>query len=151
MNLLEKIEADLTTAMKARNEQTVSTLRMLRSSIKNAVIAARTTAKTELDDLDIQKVVKAEVKKLRDALIDFTAAARQDLIDKTNAELEILKNYMPAELSMEELEEKVSSWIKELKEAGEVEFGQAMKYVNERLKGAADGKAISEAVKKYLT
>jgi uncharacterized protein YqeY len=151
MKLIQRIEEDLKSAMKAHQVQTVSTLRMLQSAIKNAVIAARTTAKQELDDADIEQVVKSEVKKLKDALEDFRTAARQDLIDKTNEELEVLAGYLPKQLDSEVLEKIVADTIAELKTAGEIDFGKAMKAITAKVKGAADGKQISELVKKALS
>lgn len=150
MTLRERIEADLTTAMKAHDVNTVSTLRMLQSAVKNAVIAARTSAKQDLDDADIQQVVRSEAKKLRDALEDFSKAARQDLVDRANEELTVLQSYLPTQLDMAELEAKVSETIAELRTEGSVEFGKAMKVVSERLKGLADGKVIADAVKRAL-
>lgn len=150
MTLRERIEADLTSAMKAHQVNTVSTLRMLQSAIKNAVIAARTSAKQELDDADVEQVIRSEAKKLRDALEDFSKAARQDLIDRANEELTVLQGYLPKQLDAETLEAKVREIVAELREQGEVEFGKAMKAVNDKIKGLADGKAISEAVKRAL-
>ena len=150
MTLKERIESDLTTAMKAHEVNTVSTLRMLQSAVKNAVIAARTSAKQELDDADIQQVVRSEAKKLRDALEDFSKAARQDLVDRANEELKVLQSYLPTQLDATALEAKVSETISELRAEGSVEFGKAMKAVSERLKGLADGKAVADAVKRAL-
>ena len=150
MTLKERIESDLTTAMKAHEVNTVSTLRMLQSAVKNAVIAARTSAKQELDDADIQQVVRSEAKKLRDALEDFSKAARQDLVDRANEELKVLQSYLPTQLDAAALEAKVTETIAELRAEGSVEFGKAMKVVSERLKGLADGKAVADAVKRAL-
>ena len=150
MTLRERIEADLTTAMKAHEVNTVSTLRMLQSAVKNAVIAARTSAKQELDDADIQQVVRSEAKKLRDALEDFSKAARQDLVDRANEELKVLQSYLPTQLDAAALEAKVTETIAELRAEGSVEFGKAMKVASERLKGLADGKAVADAVKRAL-
>lgn len=151
MSLIKKIEEDLKSAMKAHEVQTVSTLRMLQSSVKNAAIAARTSAQQELNEADIEKVVKGEVKKLKDALVDFEKAARQDLIDKTNEELKILSAYLPEQLSGAELQKIVDDTIAEIKAAGEIDFGKAMKEITAKVKGAADGKEISELVKKSLS
>lgn len=151
MSLIKKIEDDLKSAMKAHEVQTVSTLRMLQSAIKNATIAARTSAQQELNEADIEKVVKSEVKKLKDALVDFEKAARQDLIDKTNEELSILSAYLPKQLSREQLEKIVDDTIAEIKAVGEIDFGKAMKEITAKVKGAADGKEISELVKKSLS
>lgn len=150
MSLIALIEEDLKGAMKAHNVQTVSTLRMLQSAVKNAAIAARTSAKQELDDVEIEKVVKSEVKKLKDALEDFTKAARQDLVDKTNEELEVLAKYLPEQLDPAALEKIVTETLDEVKAQGEVDFGKAMKAITAKVKGAADGKQISELVKKAL-
>lgn len=150
MSLLKRIEQDLVHSMKAHDVQTVSTLRMLQASVKNAMIAARTSAKQELDDADIEQVVKSEVKKLKDSLVDFTKASRQDLIDKANQEVEVLQRYLPEQLSIEVVQQIASETIEELKEAGDVDFGKAMKGITAKLKGAADGKVVADIVKKLL-
>lgn len=150
MSLLKRIEQDLVHSMKAHDVQTVSTLRMLQASVKNAMIAARTSAKQELDDADIEQVVKSEVKKLKDSLVDFTKASRQDLIDKANQEVEVLQRYLPEQLNIEAVQQIASETIEELKEAGDVNFGKAMKSITAKLKGAADGKVVADIVKKLL-
>jgi uncharacterized protein len=150
-NLLEKIENDFRTAMKAHDAGRVSTLRMLIAAVKNAAIAARTSAKQTLDDADVQGVVKQEVKKIKDALVDFSKAARHDLVKASEDEVKILQEYLPAAMSDEELQTIVGNKVKELAAAGQTEFGKVMKAVMEEIKGRADGQSVTDAVKKFLS
>ncbi len=149
--LLEKIENDFREAMKAHNAAKVSTLRMLMSSIKNAAIAARTSAKQSLDDDDVQGVVKQEIKKIKDAVIDFSKAARTDLVESAEAELKILADYVPPMMSAEELANFVESKVEKLVSEGQKEFGKVMGAVMKEVKGRAEGNAVTDAVKKALS
>lgn len=146
--LIEKIEEDLKTSLKAHKAARVSTLRMLMASVKNAAIAARTSAKQSLEDDDVEKVIRSEVKKLNDSLVDFTKAARIDLMEAAQAEVEILKSYLPAEISVEELEAKVMETASRLHKEGVKEFGKIMSAVMKEVK--ADGNRVSAAVKAAL-
>lgn len=148
--LVDQIEQDLISAMKAHEATRVSILRTLRAAIKNAAIAARTSAKAELDDADVEGVIRGEVKRLRDSLTDFVKAARQDLIDAANNELRVLQEYLPQELSPEEVTKIIKSTMADLKSQGVVEFGKIMGAVVKAIGGRADGKVVAEAVKKEL-
>ncbi len=148
--LLEKIEHDFKDAMKAHDAAKVSTLRMLMSSVKNAAIAARTSAKQSLDDDDVQNVVRQEVKKIKDSLVDFTKAARTDLVESAEAELKILASYVPPMMSTEELANTVEAEVERLYKEGTKEFGKVMGAVMKNIKGRAEGNAVTEAVKKAL-
>lgn len=150
MQLVERLEKDLVTAMKAHEATRVSILRTLRAAIKNAAIAARTSAKAELEDADVEGVIRTEVKRLRDSLTDFTKAARQDLIDAANTELATLQEYLPKELSPEEMITTVRATIADMKARGVIEFGKIMGAVVKAIGGRADGRAVAEAVKKEL-
>jgi uncharacterized protein YqeY len=150
-NLLEKIETDFRTALKAHEAGRVSTLRLLLAAVKNAAIAARTSAKQSLDDADVEGVIRQEVKKLKDSLVDFSKAARQDLSDAAEAELKILQDYLPQGLNDEEVKAIVVRKIAELKAEGEKEFGKVMKAVQEEIKGRADGQSVAQAIKEKLS
>lgn len=154
MSLKERIESETAAALKARNQAAVSTLRMLRAAIKNAEIEKR----EPLDDAGVIEVIGREVKKLRDALESFVAGARQDLADKTGAEITALEAYLPARLSEEELREIIRTAIATTGAAAAqdpgsgpgVSFGKVMSVVSKETKGRADGSAVSALVKEML-
>ena len=105
MQLYQQIKDDLKTAMKGKDMRTLDVLRLLSSSIQKKAIEA----KEDLDDAQVMAVIKSDVKKLQDALKDFTTAAREDLVETTKEEIEVLKKYLPAEMSDEDLEGKVKT------------------------------------------
>lgn len=150
MTLLERLEKDLTDSLKAHDAARVSILRVLMASIKNAAIAARTSAKQALDDADVEGVVRSEAKKLKDAMEDFAKAARHDLVKSSEAELKILSEYLPAQMSVSELDDLVVAKVKELYDQGTKEFGKVMGAVVKEVRGRADGNAVSAAVKNAL-
>lgn len=148
LTLLDKIEDDLRSALKAHAAARVSTLRMLMASVKNAAIAARTSAKKVLDDDDVQNVVRQETKKIKDAMVDFSAAARADLMQSAEAELKVLASYLPEALSPADLQRIVDAVV-EAAAAGQ-QFGEVMKAVMKEVKGRADGQTVAAAVKEAL-
>ena len=148
--LRERIEEDFRQAMKAHDAGRVSVLRLLRSAIVNAVIAARTSVKQSLDDADVENVIRQEAKKLKDALQDFTKAARHDLVVATQDELAVLQSYLPSELGAAELEVMVSNVAEQVKKSGVADFGRIMGAVMREVKGRADGETVAEAVRRAL-
>ena len=146
--LFEKIEEDLTKSMKAHDAARLSTLRVLMASVKNAAIAARTSAKKVLDDADVQGVVRQETKKIKDALIDFSKAARMDLVKSAEAELKILSEYLPEAMSPDELKKIVANVVDTADSVKE--FGKIMGQVMKEVKGRADGESVAAAVKEAL-
>lgn len=138
MNLYEKITQDMREAMKGKDVQTLSTLRMLLASLKNKAIEAR----RELEDADVVAVVRSDMKKLEDGLESFVAGERQDLADKARAELEILKGYLPPEMSDEDLEKAIKNVIDELEDGSASDMGKAMGKVMQELKGQVDGNRV---------
>jgi uncharacterized protein YqeY len=148
--LLERIEDDFRQAMKAHDAGRLSVLRQLRAAVTNAAIAARTSAQASLDEAAVETVLRQEVKKLKDALGDFTKAARHDLISATEAELKILQSYLPQDLQPSELKAIVDAVVDKLKADGVVEFGRAMGTVMREVKGRADGDTVGAAVRQAL-
>jgi uncharacterized protein YqeY len=146
MTLTEQIKADLVAAMKARQPQVLDVLRMLSTSMKNKAI----DLKHELDDAEVIAVLKSDLKKLQDALADFTTAARKDLIAKTQEEIAIIKKYLPPEMSAEELEEKVRAKLAELGIKEPKDIGKAIGAVMADLKGLADGARVKALIEKIL-
>lgn len=143
MSLKETIVQAQTTAMKERNTDALSTLRMLTAAIKNEEIAAGET----LSDDAVQDVVRRQVKQLKDARQEFESAGRTDLLASQDKEISLLETYLPAQLSEDEVRQKVQSL---LSEAGEVAMGEAMGIVMKELKGIADGGVVRSAVSDFL-
>lgn len=145
--LTEKIRADLTAAMKAQEKERLSTIRMLQSAIKNEQI----NAGHELSDEEAMSVIRKAVKQRQDSIEQYTAAGRIELADKERAEMELLKTYLPAELSEAELESGLREIIASTGAQSKKDLGKVMKEATARFKGRADGKKIQEIVSRLLT
>ncbi|PJE76074.1 aspartyl-tRNA amidotransferase [Candidatus Uhrbacteria bacterium CG10_big_fil_rev_8_21_14_0_10_48_11] len=148
--LLERIEKDFITAMKAHEAERVSILRTLRAALQNAAIAARTSAAKAIDDAAVEAVIRQEVKRLRDALTDFTKAAREDLAGAAKREIEVLSTYLPQAIDSAEVQRRVKAVVATLRTEGVSDVGSVMKAVMADLKGAADGTEVSTAVRNAL-
>lgn len=147
--LSKRIEEELKVAMKTGETLTVSTLRMAQSAIKNKEIQLL-KKEAGLSDEEIVDVLKSEVKKRRDAIEEYTKAGRAELAEKERTEMEILRAYLPAEISDAELERILKEGIREVSAAGEKDFPKVMKVSMPILKGKASGDRISIALKKLL-
>ena len=145
MTLKQKIEEAIVTALKAHQELMVSTLRMLMAGIKNAEIAKQ----KELTDEEVIEVIQKEAKNRRESIGAFKEGGREDLVAKETKELEILSQYLPAQMSQEDLEKIVAEVVDQLK-AKPADFGKVMGAVMARVKGKADGGLVAELVKKSL-
>ena len=144
--LTEKIRADLTAAMKAQEKERLSTLRMLQSAIKNEQI----NSGHELSDEEAMVVIRKAVKQRQDSIEQYTNAGRTELADKEKSEMELLKTYLPAEMSDEELESGLREIIASTGAQSKKDMGKVMKEATARFKGRADGKKIQEAVGRLL-
>jgi len=144
--LTEQIRADLTAAMKAQEKERLSVIRMLQSAIKNEQI----NAGHELSDEEAMSVIRKAVKQRQDSIEQYTSAGRTELADKERAEMEILKTYLPAELSEEELESGLREIIASTGAQSKKDLGKVMKEATARYKGRADGKRIQEIVGRLL-
>jgi len=147
MSLRSDIENRYVQAMKAKDADAVSTFRMLRAALKNAEIDRQIK---ELDDAQTLEIVGREVKKLKDALADFEKAGRQDLMARTGAEVALLTQFLPAQLSDGEVAAAVAQKATALGLSGEAAYGRLMGEVMKELKGKADGAAVGKAVKEFL-
>ena len=145
-NLTEQIRADLTAAMKAQEKDRLSTIRMLQSAIKNEQI----NAGHELSDEEAMAVIRKAVKQRQDSIEQYTNAGRTELADKERAEMDLLKGYLPAELSEEELESGLREIIASTGALSKKDLGKVMKEATARFKGRADGKKIQEIVSRLL-
>ena len=147
MSLLETIEADLIAAQKDRDQERVSTLRMLSAALKNKRIDLR----KDLEEADVLAVIKSQIKQLKDSLASFEQGERNDLAEKAKAELEILDKYMPESMSAEDLEVLVKGVIEEVGAAGKSDMGKVMGAAMKKVAGQADGNDVKEAVNKLLS
>lgn len=143
MSLQDTLNNHLKEAMRSRDEISLGTLRMLKSSIKNKAIELK---QDELADEEILVVIKKEVKKREDAMESFAKAGRDELAEKEKAEAEILQKYLPAMMS----EEDISKIVDEVIASAENNFGAVMKAVMTKTKGQADGKMVQKLVKQKL-
>ena len=148
MSLSKQIVTDLTAAMKAQDAARTSTLRMVKAAMMNRQIEKG----TELDDDDMQKLLRSLVKQRRDSIEQYEKAGRQELVDKEAAEIAVIETYLPAAASREEIEQAVMAAIAETGASSMKDMGGVMKAVQAALAGKnADGRTISEVVKSKLT
>ena len=146
--LEEKISQDYIQAMKSKDALKSSTLNFLRAQLKNVRIDNRLE---RLEDLDVISVIKKQIKQRQDSIEQYKMGGRQDLVDKETQELEILKTYLPKELSEPELQSIVINVIKENQATSIKDMGKVMKIVLEKTAGCADNKVVSDIVKKNLS
>ena len=147
-DLKQQISTDLTTAMKARDKVTSSTLRMVMTAIQNAQVAG--DAAKELTDDEVLAVITKEGKKRRDAIAEYDKAGRAELAAAEQAELEVLEAYLPQQLSDAELESLVAQAVAEAGVTEKSQMGQAMKAAQAKVAGRAEGGRVAAAVKKHL-
>ncbi|MEK7655774.1 MAG: GatB/YqeY domain-containing protein [Patescibacteria group bacterium] len=145
MLLYERIEQDLVQAMKAKDELTLSALRLVRSSLKNKQIELQHA----LSDEESEAVIRSMVKQYRDALSDFTKAGRDDLASRQRLEIGVLSKYLPAALSDEEVEAVAKRVIEEDK-ATSADIGKVMGRVMKELGGRVDGNTVRAIVQRLL-
>ena len=148
MTLKEKIAHDYNEALKARDERRLSALRLLRTETKKREVAGQ---KRELSDTEIMEAISTLVKQRRESIRLFGEGGRQDLVEKEEAELQVLLSYLPQALTSTEIEEHIAQVIQATQAAGPKDHGKVMKAVMARVAGRADGKAVSELVKQTLS
>lgn len=144
MGLIAKLQEDLKTALKSGASDVAGTIRMLQAAIQNEHIAKGKDK--ELTEEDIMGVLRKEAKKRRESLDIFTTAGRLDLAQKEEKELALIKGYLPAELSDDEID----AIVGEVKAAGGSDFGKVMGAVMAKVAGRAESGRVSAAVKKAL-
>ena len=144
--LQERIQQDLTTAMRERDEARKSALRMLLAAIKNAQIEAR----HPLDDAAVLAVLQKDVKQHRESATEFQKGNRPDLVAKEEEALAILQQYLPAQATPEELEAAARKVVAETGAAGPRDIGKVMPVLTKQFAGRADGRQLSEIVRALL-
>jgi uncharacterized protein len=150
MSLVDQIQKDITTAMKARDEQRLSTLRMVKTALKNREIEKM----APLDEKESQAVLATLIKQRKESVEQFTKGGRQEMADKEAAEIVLIETYLPKAASEAEITAGVKAVIAEMGSPTMKEMGTVMKNAMARFAGAGmrvDGKMVSEAVKRDLT
>ena len=148
MSLRERIEKDFTDALKARDERKLSALRLFKTDLKKREVSGQ---KKELTDAEAMEVLSSLAKQRRESIRLFQEGHRQDLVEKEEAELNILLTYLPKPLSSSELEGLIDQAVAETQATGPKDQGKVMKAVMGKVTGRADGKAVSEIVKQKLS
>ena len=148
MGLKEKLQADLTDAIRSRNEVVSGTVRMLLAAITNEEVAGK--AAKVLTDAEIITVLSREAKKRREAVEAYTQAKRDDLASKEKAEAAVIANYLPEQLSEDEIKKLIQAAIVETGAAGAAGMGLVMKVLQPKIAGKADGGLVSGLVKAAL-
>jgi len=146
MSLKEILQQDWKDALKAKNKFKANTISMA----KAAILQAEKSGTSVIDDDDIVQILSREVKQRREALEEFEKANRQDLVDKTKDEIEILLEYLPKQLSKDEIMEIIRQVTVDEGANSIKDMGRVMSAVVSKTKGRADGKLVSQLVKEYL-
>ncbi|WP_337019803.1 GatB/YqeY domain-containing protein [Oceanobacillus massiliensis] len=147
MTLLDRLNQDMKQAMKNKDKETLSVIRMVKASIQNESIKL---GKDELSEDEDLTILSREVKQRKDSLQEFKSAGREDLAEKLENELVILEKYLPEQLSDEELMSIIQSTIQEVNAASMKDMGKVMGAVMPKVKGRADGSQIKKAVQQQL-
>ena len=150
MSLIEQIQKDITAAMKAREEQRLSTLRMVKTALKNREIEKM----APLDDKESQQILSTLIKQRKESVEQFTKGGRQEMADKEAAEIVLIEAYLPKAAGEEEIVAGVKATIAEMGSPTMKEMGAVMKAAMARFAAAGlrvDGKLVSETVKKELS
>ena len=146
MSLIETLRKDMFSASKEGNTEKADILKMAMASIKNAQLASE----EELSDADMEKILRKEVKKVQDSITQFTQMGRNDLAEREKHQLEVLEQYLPKQMSEEDVEKVVKAKVEELKPEGMRDMGKVMGAVMKEIGGNADGNVVREMVQKYL-
>lgn len=144
--LKEKLMDDLKESMKNKDTVRKNTIQMVRA----AILQIEKDKGIQVDDNKIIDIIAKEVKTKKDALNDFERAERQDLIDLTNREIEVLQEYLPKQLSREEVKEEVEKIISEIGATSMKDMGAIMKEAKAKMGASAEGKTINEVAKEIM-
>ena len=147
MGLEERLVEEMKEAMKANDKLRLSTIRMIRSALKNREIELR----KKLEDEDIIRVIQGMVRKGEESVEQFQAGGRGDLVEKEKKEIEILRTFLPQPIGQEELLKIIDETIQEAQATSLKDLGKVMKSVMPKLGGKADGKLINQLVKERLS
>lgn len=146
MSLLETLRKDMFSAVKEGNTEKADILKMAMAAVKNVEIEKG----EELEDSEVEKVLSKEVKKVQDSIAQFTTMARQDLVDRETKQLEVLQEYLPEQMSEEEIKKVVEAKIGETGAEGMKDFGKVIGAVMKEISGNADGSVVKDIVQSLL-
>jgi hypothetical protein len=146
MSLLETLRKDMFSATKDGNTTKADIIKMAIAAIKNAEIEKGEV----LDDKETVKVLRKEVKKIQDSIAQFTTMGRQDLVDRETKQLEVLQEYLPKQMSEEEIKKVVKAKIVELEAEGMKDFGKVMGVVMKELAEQAEGGIVKDIIESLL-
>ena len=147
MTLQERLTEDFKAAMKAHDEVKKNTLSFARAAIKQVEVDTR----KEVEDADVLAILKKQVKMRKDALADFEKAGRTDLLDSYKAEIAILEEYLPEQMSEDDIRKLVQETAAEVGvEGGKQNMGKLMKSVMPKVKGLADGNTVRKIIEEFL-
>ncbi|OZU89927.1 hypothetical protein CIL03_01955 [Virgibacillus indicus] len=147
MTLTEQLNQDMKEAMKKKDKERLSVIRMVKASLQNESIKLGKDTLSEDEELTI---LSREVKQRNDSLQEFKSAGRADLVEKLETEINILQEYMPKQLSNDELEAIVQTTIQEVNATSKKDMGLVMGAIMPKVKGKADGSQINRLVQKHL-
>lgn len=148
LTLLDKLNEDMKQAMRDKEKEKLSVIRMLKAALQNEAIHQGVKDLTPDDEVT---VISRELKQRRDSLAEFDKAGRNDLSDKVRSEIVIVEDYAPKQLTPEELENIVKATIEKVGASSKADFGKVMSAIMPKVKGKADGGAVNQFVKKYLS
>ena len=147
MSLKTQLTEDMKTAMRAKDQVSLSTIRLINAAIKQFEVDER----TEADDAKVISILTKMVKQRKDSAKIYTEAGRQDLADKENAEIEILNRYLPQMMPAEEIKTAVEAAVAETGASGMADMGKVMGVLKTRLAGKADMGEVNKVLKAALT
>ncbi|OIJ16689.1 hypothetical protein BKP45_05485 [Anaerobacillus alkalidiazotrophicus] len=147
MNLLDRLTVDMKEAMKNKEKQKLSVIRMVKSALQNEAIKLG----KELTEDEALTVLNRELKQRKDSLHEFEKASREDLAEKVREEIVFLTVYMPKQLSEEEVAEIVKETIKEVGAASKSDMGKVMGAIMPKVKGKTDGSVVNRLVQQFLS
>lgn len=143
----ERILSDLVSAMKSKDKETLSVLRM----VKGAIQLEEINKKQELNDEDVITVLSKQIKTRKESITEFEKAGRTDLVEQTSKEVEILSKYMPEQLSEEEINKIIEEAFAEVNPTAQSDMGKIMKVVTPKVKGKADMGLVSKIIREKLS
>ncbi|GIO13384.1 hypothetical protein J19TS2_29390 [Cohnella xylanilytica] len=146
MSLAERLNEDMKQAMRAQDKFRLSTIRMVRASVKNQEIELR----RPLEDNEVLDILSREVKQRKDSLQEFTKAGRDDLAKDLQAEIDIIAQYLPEQLTEEDIKAIVTQTIQETGASSKADMGKLMGALMPKVKGRADGKLVNQVVQQFL-
>ncbi|MGM8364624.1 GatB/YqeY domain-containing protein [Virgibacillus sp. W0181] len=147
MTVAERLNEDMKQAMRDKNKEKLSVIRMIKASLQNELIR---TGEAELSEDEELSILSRELKQRKDSLQEFESAGRDDLAQKLEFEISIVQQYLPKQLTSEELEQIIKQTITEVNATSKKDMGRVMSAIMPKVKGRADGSLINKIVQKHL-